>query len=170
MMLDDGEMRRLLPPPHRPPSVPVMLLRWRAELLVLGLVAGLYLYAGTQAMVWTAVVTVGLAVIVRPFGRLLVGLLQGMVASHRVRSGLIQAGVIDRQGRPPWIVAYRPDGDLVRVSLWLNSGTTPDDLRAAAPVIATATGAAEVRVEQRSPRQDRAVLFVARPRWGWLTR
>ncbi len=147
-----------------------MLVRWRAEFLLLGLVAGLWYLVGGEAVGWIAGITVLLARLVPPFGQALVGVVQAMIASHRVRSGLVQAGIADREGRLPWITAFRPQGDAVVVSLWLHSGTCPDDLRAAAPVIATACGAADVEVLQRSSRQDRAVIMLARPRWGWWTR
>jgi hypothetical protein len=165
-----GEMRRLVPPPRRRPGVLAVLLRWRAELLLIGLVAGLWLLVGGAAVGWIAGVTVLLARLVPPFGHALIGVMQAMIASHRVRSGLVQAGIADRDGRLPWIVGFRSQGDAVVVRLWLNSGTCPDDLRAAAPVIATACGAADIEVLQLSSRQDRAVLTLARPRWGWLTR
>ena len=50
--------------------------------------------------------------------------------------------------------------------MWLRAGTTPGDLRAAAPVVAAACGAAVVEVEQHG-RDDRVELHVVRPRWGW---
>jgi hypothetical protein len=165
-----GEMRRLIPPPQRRPGVGAVLVRWRAELLLLGLIAGLWYLVGAEAVGWIAGVTVLLARLAPPFGHALIGVMQAMIASHRVRSGLVQAGIADRDGRLPWITSFRSHGDAVVVSLWLNSGTCPDDLRAAAPVIATACGAAGVEVLQLSSRQDRAVLTLARPRWGWWTR
>lgn len=165
-----GEMRRLIPPPRRRPGVLAVVLRWRAELLLTGLVAGLWLLVGGAAVGWIAGVTLLLARLVPPFGQAILGVVQAMIASHRVRSGLVQAGIADREGRLPWIVSFRPRDDTVFVSLWLNSGTSLDDLRAATAVIATACGAAGVKVLQRSSRQDRALLVLARPRWGWLTR
>ena len=52
------------------------------------------------------------------------------------------------------------------VGVWLRAGTTPGDLRATAPVIATACGATVVEVEQHG-RDDRVELHVVRARWGW---
>lgn len=86
---------------------------------------------------------------------------------HRVRSGLVQSGVVDRGGRPPWIMWAHPDGDDVLLDLWLQAGATSEDLREAAPVIAAATGATRVDVGHRSARQDRAALVLQGPRWGW---
>ena len=92
------------------------------------------------------------------------GVLQSIAVSHRVRSGLVRAGVADRAGRLPWIVGARPCGDAVLVSLRLRAGTTLDDLYRAAPVIGAACGAAKVVATHRTPRRDRAVLIVLRPR------
>ena len=90
-----------------------------------------------------------------------------IVTLHRVRAGLVQAGVGDRTGRPPWLPWARPIGAKgVVVGVWLRAGTTPGDLRAAAPVIAAACGATVVEVEQHG-RDDRVELHVVRPRWGW---
>jgi hypothetical protein len=102
--------------------------------------------------------------LVRPVRRLTVGVLQSIVVSHRVRDGLVRAGVADRTGRRPWILGARPFGDAVLVSLWLRAGTTLEDLYRAAPVIEAACGAAKVVVTHRTPRRDRAVLIVLRPR------
>lgn len=170
MSTDSGGMRRLLPPPRRRPSLLAVALRWRIELLLIGAIAGLWQLVGPAALGWAAVAVIVAAVLVRPVRRALRGLLQATVAAHRVRSGLVQAGVAGRSGRLPWIVASRPRGDAVLVSLWLPAGTAVDDLRAAIPVLATACGAAGVEVMQRSSRQDRAVLAVAQPRWGWPNR
>jgi hypothetical protein len=99
------------------------------------------------------------------------GWLQAVIAMHRVRSGLVQAGVADRAGRLPWVVAARPlADDAVRVTLWLRSGTAARDVDRALPVITTACGAAHVELVRDAPRQDRVTLLVLRPRWGWWTR
>jgi hypothetical protein len=83
----------------------------------------------------------------------------------------VQAGVADRSGRVPWIVAARPLGDdAVRVTLWLRAGTTARDVERALPLITVACGAAHVDLVRHAPRQDRVTLLVARPRWGWWTR
>ena len=102
--------------------------------------------------------------------RVVVGVIQSVVVPHRLRSGLVQAGVTDRAGRLPWIMWARSRGDAVLVEVWLRSGTTPGDLRQAAPIIAAASGAATVDVVHRSPRHDRATVIVYRPRWGWIRR
>ena len=79
-------------------------------------------------------------------------------------------------GLKVWWVLTAPGSGIraVRVpgfnhKVWLRAGTTPGDLRAAAPVIAAACGATVVKVEQHG-RDDRVELHVVRPRWGWPAR
>jgi len=142
--------------------------RWRLELLLLcGLVAGWH-FAGATALGIGVAALAGIVALVPAARRAAIGIVQALVVPHRVRSGLVQAGVADRAGRLPWLVWARARGDAVLVEVWLRAGTTSGDLRAAAPTVASATGAAAVRVLHRSPRHDRAVVVVHRPRWGWL--
>lgn len=166
----DDFFRRITPPPGRSrwPGLLSVLVRWRAELALLAATAGLWYSIGGIAVGIIALVVVGTAAAVPTVRHGLIGALQTLVVVHRVRAGLVQAGVGDRAGRPPWLPWARPTGAKgVVVSVWLRAGTTPGDLRAAAPVIAAACGAAAVEVEQHGDRDDRVVLHVVRPRWGW---
>jgi hypothetical protein len=163
-------MRRLVPPPRRRPGPVQIAVRWRIELLLITVVAALWQFVGPEPLGGAVLAIVMAAVVVRPVRRGLLGLVQSSVGADRVRSGLFQACIAERSWRLPWIVAARPRGDAVLVSLWLISGTALDDLRDAAGVLATSCGATRVDVLQRSRRQDRAVLAVIHPRWGWPTR
>ena len=140
----DEVFRRLTPPPGRArwPGLLTVLVRWRAELLVAGAVAALWHGVGVLV-----VGLVGLAVAVLG------------AAVPPVRHGLICL--------LPWLPWARPIGTKgMVVGVWLRAGTTPGDLRAAAPVVAAACGATAVEVEQHG-RDDRAELHIVRPRWGW---
>jgi hypothetical protein len=164
------DLRRLLPPPRRRPGVVAVLVRWRWEILIAGL-----LVAGWQALgnAVTGLVLTALAVVIAlvpAVRRVALAVVLTVVVPHRVRSGLVQAGVTDRSGRLPWLVHARPRGAGVLVTVWLRAGTTQQDLRRAAPVVAGACGAAHVEVVADPVRQDRAVLVVVRPRWGWWGR
>ncbi|WP_219416692.1 hypothetical protein [Pseudonocardia nigra] len=142
------------------------MLRWRNELAIAAAVLVAWSYAG-GVVVGVLVVTLAVLVAFVPSVRTAVrAATTATVVAHRVRSGLVQAGVGDRHGRLPWIVGSWPWGETVWVSVWLRSGTTTGDLLDAAPLIAAACGAAHVQIAQRSPRQDRAVVIVYRPRWG----
>lgn len=162
--------RRITPPPGPPPrpSVFAVIARWRIELLVAALVAGLWHLAGGVVVGLVAVALALSAAAVPAVRRLVAAAIRVVVVPHRVRAGLVQAGVGDRSGRPPWLPWARPVGpNGVSVAVWLRAGTTQSDLRAATSVIAAACGATAVAIEQRGSRHDWAVVLVVRPRWGW---
>lgn len=169
-MSADGGLRRLLPPPRRRPNLLAVLLRWRAELLVVGALATLWHYAGAGAVGVACALVAVLGFFIAPVRSVLGGALQAVVTMHRVRTGLVQAGVADRSGRIPWVVTATARNDVVLVGLWLHTGTTRADVDAAAEVLATACGAATVEVHPRTLRRDRVVVAVVRPRWGRPTR
>lgn len=95
MSVDDGGMRRVLPPTlHRPGPVAV-LVRWRVELLLLGGVAALWHYGGTLALglLGAALATLlALGVVVPGIRAVLVAAAQTVLAPHRVRSGWPRRG------------------------------------------------------------------------------
>ena len=143
-------------------------MRWRVELLVGGLIVGVWHLCGGVVVGLLGLATAVIAAAVPKVRHGLLGALQSVVVLHRVRAGLVQYGVGDRTGRPPWLPWARPAGAKgVVVGVWLRAGTTAADLHAAAPVLAAACGATAVAVEQRGARKDRVVLLVVRPRWGW---
>jgi hypothetical protein len=170
--MTDDDLRRLLPlPPRRRPGPLAVAVRWRAELLAVGVTAAAWYAFGGTAVVTVAVVLAGLVVAVPPVRRHTRGLLQAVIVMHRVRSGLVQGGVADRSGRLPWVVAACPVGDdAVRVTLWLRSGTTLRDVERSLPVVTVACAAAHAELLRHAPRQDRMMVLVTRPRWGWWTR
>lgn len=166
-MTADDPLRRLLPPPRHRPGLLSIVVRWRGELALLAAVVSTVHLLGPRTAAVVGATVAMVAALVPAFRRVALGTLRCLATSHRIRVGLIQAGVTDRSGRPPWLVLARYRGDAVLVHAWLRAGTTPEDLERAAPVLRTACGAAEVEVIRISPRYDRAVLVVSRPRWGW---
>jgi hypothetical protein len=167
-MKAEGEWRRWLPPPRRRPRLLAVVLRWRIEIVLL--IAGIAVWrqTGTLAMEIVAGVLCLLLATMPVVRRLSVCAFATLATPHRVRSGLIQAGVTDRAGSPPWLMWATPVGHSVHVRVWLRSGTTVSDLRSAVPVLAAACGAAHVEVVQLSYRQDHATIIVVHPRWGLL--
>ena len=165
----DEVFRRLTPPPGRArwPGLLTVLVRWRAELLLAGAVAALWHWFGglVVGLVGLAVAVLGAAV--PPVRHGLICLLQTVVVPHRVRAGLVQAGVGDRTGRPPWLPWARPIGTKgMVVGVWLRAGTTP---ATCAPPPRSSPRRAGPRPSRwsTSGRDDRAELHVVRPRWGW---
>lgn len=167
-MSEDGGFRRLTPPPRRWPGPLAVLVRWRTEIGVLAVGCALWRLTGPLGLGLAGVGIASLATASRRARRLLVGYALAVVVRHRVRVGLVQAGVTDRSGRLPWLLGARPgpDEDIV-IGVWLRAGTTIGDLRVAIPILAGSCGARSVTVTPSPSRADRALLAVGRPRWPW---
>jgi hypothetical protein len=170
VMTAEGEWRRWLPPPRRRPRLLAVVIRWRIEIVLLVGGIAAWRQAGTLAMEIVVGASCLLLAAVPVVRRVSGCAFATVVAPHRVRSGLVQAGVTDRAGSPPWLIWAAPVGRSVHVRVWLRAGTTVSDLRGAVPVLAAACGAAHVEVVQLSYRQDRATIIVVHPRWGLLGR
>jgi hypothetical protein len=167
MSATDG-FRRVFPPPRRKPGLLTILVRWRLEVLAAAFVAAVWWRLGAGVVLAVVAVVVVLVAAVPPVRAVAVRLARIVVIPHRVRSALIQAGVTDRAGRPPWLLGARVHGEAVVVWVWLRSGTTSADLRDSVGVIAAACGAVDVEISRDSARLDRATVIVHRPRWGVL--
>ncbi|MCE3556494.1 hypothetical protein LWC33_34275 [Pseudonocardia sp. RS11V-5] len=72
----------------------------------------------------------------------------------------------NRSGNLKLLVNARPSGAAV-VTAFCRLGTTPADFAAQAEMIAEACGALKVIVARDSPRRERMLIVVVRPRWGW---
>ncbi|MCE0763135.1 hypothetical protein LWC35_09465 [Pseudonocardia kujensis] len=142
------------------------LARWWRELTVLGGLGVLWSEFGWVAPVAT-VGAVALSCLARPARERVAGEMLALVVLHRVRVGCVWAGLENRSGNLPLLVGARPRGQAVVVTAFCRRGTTPADFAAASEVIAEACGALKVVVAQDSPRRERMVLLVVRPRWGW---
>src|SRR5256885_15803881 len=110
-MTPADELRRLFPAPRRRPGVLTILVRWRVEIAAAAAVATAWWYAGGEIVLSVTAALAVLVVCMPPLRTRLVDLLLIIVVPHRVRSGLIQAGVTDRAGRPPWGVWTTGHGD-----------------------------------------------------------
>lgn len=153
-----------LPYPTRNPGTVVA--RWWRELGMLGCLGFLYSQYG-----WTgplAVVTAGALGCLSPAYRdHMRAEIVGLVVLHRVRVGFARAGVVSEAGNLPLVVDARGRGDVFIVPVIRRFGVSMEAIEAAAPHVAEACAAVEVRVERDSPRPDRVVFVVVRPRWGW---
>src|SRR5690349_8052096 len=152
--MTQDNFRRLLPPPRRRPGLLAVCVRWRIEIVSVVVVTAAWRQFGAATLALGVLMLTSALIVVPVTRRPALGLVQAVIVPHRVRSGLVQAGVGDRSGRLPWIVAARPDGDAVQVTVWLRSGTSLGDLSGASPLVATACGARSVEVERYSERQD----------------
>ena len=166
MATDD--LRRLLPPPRRRPNLLDVLVRWRIEIMLAVLGVAAWHYIGGRTIAITGVITLASVTTIASVRQLAVRCWELLITPHRVRAGLVQAGVTDRRGALPWVLWAVPIGSAVRVDLILRAGTTVNDTIKAAPVIAGACGAANIEVGQRPGRPDRVSLIILRPRWGFV--
>jgi hypothetical protein len=169
------DVRRFFPPLRRRPQPAVVVGRWWYEVTVVGLLAtaswsavGLLGGPGALALVFAvgATLAVGAAKIewVRD---VLFCAVQRMIVPHRLRLGFVRGGVLTRDGRMPAIVRSQCRVDQARFWVRLPAGLIVEDVAAAGRVLAGSCGATDVVVFRDGPRQDRAVVVVARPRWGW---
>jgi len=85
-----------------------------------------------------------------------------IVSQHRVRTGFAQAWLHARAGRLPMILWTRPVREGEQLLVLLRPGLSAADLTAAAPVLAAACWAREVRVEPHPTRAALARLVVVR--------
>jgi hypothetical protein len=164
--MEARDWRRLVPPPRRRPGLLEIAVRWRLELLAAAAIAGIWSQVGTAVIGVVAAVALVVVATVPAARQIAMRSWEVVVVPHRVRSALLHAGVADRHGRLPWVLWAVPAGSIVRVDLGLRAGIIPDDVAGAAPVIATACGAAQVAVIRIPHRPDRVTLLIARPRWG----
>ena len=173
----NDDIRRLFPPERPRPNPLVLLSRWWLEIT---LAAGVFVVArtavdvlgsvGASVLGVAAVVTVaGGAFRFDTFRELLLGGYQRLIVPHRARLGILHSGATNRRGKLPTIIRSRCRADQVRLWLHLPAGVVITDLAVAKDVIAASCGAASVVVLPDGVRQDRVVLVVVRPRWGWFT-
>jgi hypothetical protein len=165
-----NEERRLLGPAPRKPNVVSIAIRWRRELVAVAKLLGAAYLVGWFVLGLAVLVLTLVVAVVPPLRRGVGGFVYATIIGHRVRAGLIQAGVLARDGRPPWLTRSSAKGDRVRVDVWLRAGTIIEDIDGALPVIEGACGASAVEVGRKGPRRDRVEILVHRPRWGRLGR
>lgn len=169
------EVRRFFPPLRRRPQPAVVVARWWYELTTAALLAaaswsavGLLGGPGAIALGLAVGATLVIAAAKIEWARdVLFCIVQRMIVPHRLRLGFIRGGVLTRDGRLPAIVRSRCRVDQARFWVRLPSGLLGEDLAAAGRVLAGSCGATDVVVLRDGPRQDRAIVIVVRPRWGW---
>lgn len=166
-MATDDDLRRLWPPPRRKPNIVDVLVRWRVEIVLAVLAVAAWHYIGGRTIAIVGAISLASVMALHPVRQLAVRCWELLIAPHRVRAGLVQAGVADRRGALPWVLWAAPIGGAVRVDLILRAGTTVEDARRASPVIAGACGAAHIDVVERPDRPDRVSVILLRPRWGF---
>jgi hypothetical protein len=170
-----ADVRRFFPPLRRRPRLVVVGARWWYEMagaVLLGAASwsAVGLLGGPGAVAFglcggaTVAVAAAKVALVRDA---LFAVAQRAIVPHRLRLGFVRGGVITRDGRLPAIVRSRCRVEQARFWVRLPSGLLIEDLAAAGRVLAGSCGATDVAVFRDGPRQDRAIVVVVRPRWGW---
>jgi hypothetical protein len=142
---------------RRPPLV-VVAWRWRYELITAATAVALLLQFGP---LWTVGAVVALAA---AFAGLkpLRWRLWCIITPHRVRTACRNAWVCSATGRLPMVLWTRPVREGERLVLLLRPGISTADLVDAAPVLAAACWAREVRVEAHPTQAQLVGLTVVR--------
>jgi hypothetical protein len=138
------------------------LYRWRYEIGVIALVAGLVQLGRTThwLLPWAIVLVVGLVLAAWPRTRRVVGdRVRSVVVQHRLRTAFRELSLTSWSGRAPAIVWSAPCPEGLRVHLACPAGISADDLREEREALAAACYAADVRVE-RDPRYATVVVLV----------
>jgi hypothetical protein len=174
-LVTSGDVRRFFPPLRRRPLPAVVVARWWFELATAGLLAAaswavVELVGGPGAVAcgFAAGATLAVATAkIESVREAVLGTVQRMIVPHRLRLGFVRGGVATRDGRLPAIVRSQCRFDQARCWVRLPAGLLVEDLVGARRVLAGSCGATAVEVFPDGPRQDRALVVVIRPRWGW---
>ncbi len=140
---------------------------WRYEAIALGVlgVVGwcLVTLLGPLLALLVALVT-GVFVALAPATRdVVVRVFWHVVTPHRVRRGLVEAGVYSRKRRGPEVLRVRSVAVGEEVTLWCFAGTSFADLVRGLEVIGTACYAKEVQAIRDEPLHRVRLLVVRRP-------
>jgi hypothetical protein len=138
------------------------LYRWRYELGLVALVAGLVQLGRTTHWVvpWAIVLVVGVGLAVWPRTRRMVGdRVRSVVVQHRLRTAFRELALTSWSGRAPAIIWAAPCPEGLRVHVACPAGVSAADLGAEREALAAACYAVDVRVE-RDPRHATVVVLV----------
>lgn len=145
---------------------PAIAWRWRYELLLavgLPLTAVLITRAVGSVFALAGAMITALAVgLWGPSRQRLAALAWCVVTPHRIRAGLVQAGIYSRHGRLPLIVGISPVAYGERVRIWCVAGTCAEDIRSARSILCAACWAADVRVRRDPGHAQLITLEVIR--------
>jgi hypothetical protein len=159
-----GEIQRDLQP-VAPPSILVVLWRWRWEAaILLGLPGGMALLIADIGLARSAA-TAGLAIATQAWPearRWLIGHLRCIVMAHRVRTGCAQAWIQTRSGKLPVLLCTTPQPYGERVYIWCQAGICREDFAAARDILRSACWASDVRVTSHARYSNIVILDIIR--------
>ncbi|MCW2934111.1 MAG: hypothetical protein JWM19_5073 [Actinomycetia bacterium] len=151
--------------PVAPPSILVLLWRWRWEVTIfLGLPAGMA-HLGHGIGLPRALAAAGLAVAPLAWPqarRWLIDHLRCIVIAHRVRTGCAQAWIQTRSGKLPVLLLTTPRPYGERVYVWCRAGISGADFAAGRDILRSACWARDVRVSSYARYSHIVVLDIIR--------
>ncbi|MFR9806379.1 hypothetical protein ACL02T_29425 [Pseudonocardia sp. RS010] len=138
-----------------------LVIRWRAELLVLGLLLTAWVWLTKQMPTWAAGTTLGgtvLVLMIWPASRrYLVHRGYSVMVRHRLRSTFVERRVMNYSGNLPLLLWARPTPVGERIWVLLRAGIDPQDIEVAASYYAVSGWARDARVV---PNQRLAAIVV----------
>lgn len=138
-----------------------LVIRWRAELLLLGLLLTAWIWLTKQMPAWAAGTTLGgtvLVVMIWPASRrYLIHRGYAVMVRHRLRSTFVERRVMNYSGNLPLLLWARPTPVGERVWVLLRAGIDPQDIEVAASYYAVSGWARDARVV---PNQRLAAIVV----------
>ena len=147
--------------PLAPPSILVVLWRWRWEVAIFaGLPAGItFLIARIGLLESLAMIGVVATTLALPEVRHGLGArIHCVVMAHRVRTGCAQAWIQTRSGKLPVILLTSPRPYGQRVYIWCRAGISREDFEGARDVLRSACWATDVWVSSH-PRYSNIVIL-----------
>jgi hypothetical protein len=148
-----GAAEVISPQLHRSVVVQVLLALWRWSIEITLTVTLLVVWFHLAAVMPNYAVAMVMAfplVAASNFGwgrRLVGGWVFVLFTRHRLRTALVQLGARNRSGKLPWLVWYRPTPVGERITLLLVAGMSAAQIEEAAPALAAACWARQVRVD-----------------------
>ncbi|GIH74697.1 hypothetical protein [Planobispora longispora] len=144
---------------------------WRYEIMLAAGLPVAFLWAA-GAFGWLPVVLMALglvaSVLVWPTARREVwGRIRCVYTAHRIRSGCVEAIIMNRRGRIPAVLWTVPTRFGERVWLWCRAGTTAADLEGAAGLLASCCLAPVVQVSAHPRYPALVVVDVVRDEKAW---
>ena len=151
--------------PVAPPSILVILWRWRWELaLILGLPAGFAILITRLGWMWSLAV-IGIATVASgwPDTRYwIIAHIRCIITAHRIRTGCAQAWIQTRSGKLPVILLTRPQPYGERVYIWCRAGICLGDLEAGSDILCSACWATDICITSSARYSHLVILDVIR--------
>jgi hypothetical protein len=155
--------------PVAPPSMLVLLWRWRYEIgLLTGIPSAITILISQLGWTWTSTIigTIAVALAASPRAYLwLHSHARCVITTHRVRTGCAQAWIQTRGGKLPVILLTSPRSYGERVYIWCRAGICLEDFQDARDILRSACWASDIRATSSTRYSHIVILDVIRDDW-----